>query len=85
MIDLGCIERTLSIVNCPLNIIIRTIAEGTFTSAVLYPPHTCCTNTVCDQKLNGWKLQKVDQTHGVLYTLDKGVCLVWNMDCEIPM
>ncbi|KAF8152442.1 hypothetical protein B0H34DRAFT_800873 [Crassisporium funariophilum] len=39
----------------------------------LYPPFNYCTNGLCNRPTKGLKLQKTDQTQGVLYTLDKGV------------
>ncbi|KIJ92692.1 hypothetical protein K443DRAFT_13403 [Laccaria amethystina LaAM-08-1] len=41
--------------------------------ASLYPPVKYCTNDLCDRRMKGLKLQKTDQTHGILYTLDKGI------------
>lgn len=52
--------------------------------AAIYPPHNYCMNTgICDRANKGRKLQKVDQTRGVLYTLD-GVFPVWviRFQCE---
>ncbi|KAF8809420.1 hypothetical protein BYT27DRAFT_7254557 [Phlegmacium glaucopus] len=43
----------------------------------LYPPVNYCINGQCKPAAKGLKLQKTDQTQGVLYTLDKGVHPVW--------
>ncbi|KAF8815547.1 hypothetical protein BYT27DRAFT_7225037 [Phlegmacium glaucopus] len=43
----------------------------------LYPPVNYCINGQCKPAAKGLKLQKMDQTQGVLYTLDKGVHPVW--------
>jgi hypothetical protein len=43
-----------------------------------------CTNSQCNRPTKSLKLQKTDQTQGVLYTLDKGVRPVWviRFQCE---
>ena len=53
-------------------------------TAVIYPPDHYCTNTQCDRPRKGRKLQKVDQTKGILYTLDNGVHPAWiiRYQCE---
>ncbi|KDR67274.1 hypothetical protein GALMADRAFT_283614 [Galerina marginata CBS 339.88] len=52
----------------------------------VYPPFAYCPSSNCDRKMKGLKLQKVDQTEVVLYTLDKGVCPAWaiRLQCEGP-
>lgn len=45
--------------------------------APLYPPVHYCMNDQCNRTTKGVKLQKTDQTQGVLYTLDKGVRPIW--------
>jgi len=52
--------------------------------ASLYPPVNYCTNDICDRRTKCLKLQKTDQTHGILYTLDKGIRPVWviRFQCE---
>ncbi|EDR02614.1 uncharacterized protein LACBIDRAFT_308276 [Laccaria bicolor S238N-H82] len=49
----------------------------------LYPPVNYCTDSLCDRPKKDLKLQKADQTQGVLYTLD-GVRPVWviRFQCE---
>lgn len=50
----------------------------------MYPPVTYCTDSLCNRPTKGLKLQKTDQTQGVLYTLDNGVRPVWviRFQCE---
>ena len=68
----------MAIYHHPLN-----IHEEIF-SVSIYPPVIYCLDTGCNWQGKGLKLQKVDQTHTVLYTLNKGVCPAWviRLQCE---
>ncbi|KAF8186294.1 hypothetical protein BJ912DRAFT_1022838 [Pholiota molesta] len=44
---------------------------------VIYPPQHYCTNSGCSRNSKGLKLNKVEQTRAILYTLDRGACPAW--------
>jgi len=44
---------------------------------VLYPPSHSCTNSDCERAKKGLKLQKMEQTKAIFYTIDQGACPAW--------
>ena len=81
--DSSCMGRLLATVNPSLYLMCtRKFIDKHLAS--LYPPFDYCPNNGCDRRRKGLKLQKVDQTRAVLYTLDKGVCPAWiiRLQCE---
>ncbi|KIM40260.1 hypothetical protein M413DRAFT_413790 [Hebeloma cylindrosporum] len=44
---------------------------------VLYPPSHLCMNSDCERAKKGLKLQKMEQTKAIFYTIDQGACPAW--------
>jgi len=75
--------KALVIVSSTCFSIISAYSNENHVIASLYPLVNYCTDSLCNQPMKGLKLQKTDQTQGILYTLNS-VCPVWviRFQCE---